>query len=175
MPFIFNIDKTTVTEGETVEIRWDCSGAETTNLIIDNGFKSSCMNVENTGNKKFRLNRSKGKTKLILEATFQGKKQCKEIRVRIKKLKTTRTRTINNEAYARQREEFSKKNLNEKWHILKNSIRYSWQCLPENKRLAYKILGILLLIVLLIRISPRLVSLGLLILAGYLFFVIVKK
>lgn len=175
MQFVFTIDRNTVTEGDTVEIRWDCSGAEKTFLTIDNGFKATRLEIENTGSKKFRLNRSKGKTLLILEAVENGKTTRRRIGVKVKKLKTTRTQTVGNEAFRRQREEFARKPFREKWQLVKTAARTAWQYMPEKKRSAYKILGILLLVLLLVSISPVVLSVGLLVLAIYLVSVILKK
>lgn len=175
MQFVFTIDRNTVTEGDTVEIRWDCSGAEKTFLTIDNGFKATRLEIEKAGSKKFRLNRSKGKTLLILEAVENGKTRRKRIGVRVKKLKTTRTQTVNSEEFRRQREEFARKPFREKWALIKTAARTAWQYMPEKKRSAYKILGVLLLVLLLVSISPVVLSVGLLVLAIYLVSVILKK
>lgn len=175
MQFVFTIDRNTVTEGDTVEIRWDCSGAEKTFLTIDNGFKATRLEIENAGSKKFRLNRSKGKTLLTLEAMANGKTTRKRIGVRVKKLKTTRTQTVNDEVFRRQREEFARKPFREKWQLLKTAARTAWQYMPEKKRNAYRILGLILLVLLLLSISPIVLSVGLLALAVYVVCVILKK
>lgn len=175
MQFVFTIDRNTVTEGDTVEIRWDCSGAEKTFLTIDNGFKATRLEIENSGNKKFRLNRSKGKTLLTLEAMENGKTSRKRLGVKVKKLKTTRTQTLNNEEFRRQREEFARKPFREKWALIKTAARTAWQYMPEKKRTAYRILGVLLLVLLLLSISPIVLSVGLLALSIYLVFIILKK
>lgn len=175
MQFIFTIDKNIVTEGDTVEIRWDCSGAEKTFLTIDNGFKSTRLEIENSGSKKFRLNRSRGKTGLTLEAVENGKTTRKRLGVKVKKLRTTRTQTVNNEEFRRQREEFARKPFREKWTLIKAAARSAWQYMPEKKRSAYKILGVLLLVLLLVSISPIILSIGILALAIYLVSIILKK
>ena len=65
----FTTDRTTVTEGEIVEVRWDCPGAESVDLTIDNGYKTSVIPLEIGGSKRFRLHRSKGRTRLITLVT----------------------------------------------------------------------------------------------------------
>ena len=47
--------------------------------------------------------------------------------------------------------------------------------MPEKKRTAYKILGILLLLMLLAAIAPKLMELILLLLAGYMLYTIFRK
>ena len=51
-----SVDKTKVTEGDVVEMTWSCFAAEKVQLILDNGYKSSTIDVEPSGSKKFRLN-----------------------------------------------------------------------------------------------------------------------
>ena len=80
----FDVDRTTVTEGDVVEVRWDCSGADRVELKIDNGYKASVLPLDITGTKRFRLNRSKGRTRLTITAHVGGKKYSKTLKVRIK-------------------------------------------------------------------------------------------
>ena len=40
---IFNIDRRTVTEGDVVELTWQCDGAESVTLTIDNGYRFGCF------------------------------------------------------------------------------------------------------------------------------------
>ena len=47
--------------------------------------------------------------------------------------------------------------------------------MPENKKLAYKILGLIMVAMILTSISPKLATLGFLLVVGHLFWVIIKK
>ena len=78
---IFEIDKRTVTEGDVVQLNWQCLGAEKAELIIDNGFRTSIIPVETVGTKRFRLNRSKGRTQLTMAVDIDGKTFRKRISV----------------------------------------------------------------------------------------------
>lgn len=175
MPFIFNIDKTTVTEGDIVELRWDCGAAEKVFLTIDNGYKSTRIETDRNGSKKFRLNRSRGKTILTLEAVTGGKSERKRIGVKVKRLKSTKAESFDNSQFRQARDTFARKPLRERWELLKPAIRTAWQYMPEKKRTAYKILGILLLLMLLAAIAPKLMELILLLLAGYMLYTIFRK
>ena len=37
---IFTADRTSLAEGDIIGITWDCSGADSVNLTIDNGYKA---------------------------------------------------------------------------------------------------------------------------------------
>ena len=69
---IFTTDRTSLTEGEVITINWDCKSAERTELTIDNGYKATIIPLEVTGEKRFRLNRSKGRTRLTITAWVNG-------------------------------------------------------------------------------------------------------
>ena len=47
----FDIDRHTVTEGDVVEVKWQCAEAENVVLTLDNGFRSTDIPLENTGSK----------------------------------------------------------------------------------------------------------------------------
>ena len=90
----FNIDRRTVTEGDVVELTWQCDGAESVTLTIDNGYRSTDIPLEISGTKRFRLNRSKGRTHLTIAVTMAGKVYRKKIDVRVKKMPTVRAETV---------------------------------------------------------------------------------
>ncbi len=178
---IFSINKTTVTEGDVVELQWSCAEGATAQLTIDNGYKSATMNVESQGNKQFRLNRSKGKTKLTLTSTVDGKSVSKKIAVRVKKMKVEKAEVIGEDWKSRiNRKRSQSKAVNripfkDRWNMARSSFKYVWQAMPERKRLAYVILLILSLTMLLSLISPKFISFGIFALVAYLIVVIFKK
>ena len=91
---IFEIDRHTVTEGDVVEVKWDCTGSEQTVLTLDNGFRATEIPLEPSGTKRFRLNRSKGRTHLTIAVTMGGKTYRKKIAVRVKKMPTMKAETV---------------------------------------------------------------------------------
>lgn len=90
----FTTDKHTVTEGDIVEVRWDCPGADSAELTIDNGYKTTNLPLELSGSKRFRLHRSKGRTRLIITAKVEGKQYSKTLKVKVKELPVTKAETI---------------------------------------------------------------------------------
>lgn len=160
----FDIDRTVVNEGDIVEVRWDCSGAERVELKIDNGYKASVIPLDISGSKRFRLNRSKGRTALTITAWKDGDHGSKTLKVRVKEMPTTQTETVDDKGK-------TVSELKQKWQQTRQRI----QMLPPDKRLATRMALILCASFLLTLISPRLLMLGLGVLMVYLIYVIWKK
>ena len=160
----FDVDRTSVVEGDIVEIKWDCTGADRVELKIDNGFKATVLPLEIAGSKRFRLHRSKGRTALTITAWKDGKHGSKTLKVKVKEMPTTHAETVDQNG---QRVNGAKECGEE--------LKRRLQALPPDKRLAVRalaILGVTLLVGLLI---PRLFLLGIVALAGYLAYVVWKK
>ncbi len=160
----FTTDRTTLTEGEVITITWNCTGADRVELGIDNGFKATSLPLDISGEKRFRLNRSKGKTNLTITAWINGKSYSKTIKVKVHALRTTRTETVGDN-YA---SEPPKKGLAAKWQELKLRWKASWDALPPIKqqyaRLLFMISGILILSL----IIPWIMPIGLVCMGIYL-------
>lgn len=130
-------DKKIVVEGDIVEVVWSCVGAECANLTLDNGFKSSMITVSPQGSKKFRLNRSKRNTIFSVSADFGGKIKRKSVKIKVKRLKVTKTENVTDHGARKVRG--AGKFFNRLSGIV-NKFKIAWGYMPENKRLAYKIL-----------------------------------
>lgn len=167
-----SVDKKKVTEGDIVEVTWSCSPADGVQFTLDNGFKKNSIDVEPSGIKKFRLNRSKGRTHLVIAVQYQGKTYYDSVTVRVLKMKTTKTEEVHDYTGAKG---VRANGLKNSWANFKSKMKMAWTYMPENKRLAYKILIALLVISLLSFISPRILSIGLLLLSAYLCYTIFKK
>lgn len=160
----FNVDRTTVTEGDIVEIQWNCTGAERVELKIDNGFKASVIPLEVSGTKRFRLNRSKGRTALTITAWKDGKHGSKTLKVRVKELETTHAETVDSQG----------RNigpLRQWWQ----KMQPRWQALPTDKRMAARILLILAATLLFTLLSPTLLLVGIAGLMAYLLYTLWKR
>ena len=160
----FDVDRTSVTEGDIVEIKWDCTGADRVELKIDNGFKATVLPLETAGSKRFRLHRSKGRTALTITAWKDGKHGSKTLKVKVKEMPTTHAETVDQNG---QRVNGAK----ERGEELKRRL----QALPPDKCLAVRALAILGVTLLVGLVIPRLFLLGVVALAGYLAYVVWKK
>lgn|SRR5574344_856707 len=170
----FSANKTKLIEGDTIELQWSCPEGAATRLTIDNGFKQTALEVESNGEKKFRLNRSKGRTRLTLSATVDGKIYSKTLHVRVKEAPVLKARPVKESRNSGKPSKWIS-NVRFWWGNFVSRTRYMWKCLPEKKQLAYKVLGLVFIATLLPIISVKLTSLGLFIIVGYLFWVILKR
>lgn len=160
----FNVDRTSVVEGDVVEIKWDCTGADRVELKIDNGYKATALPLDISGSKRFRLHRSKGRTALTITAWKDGKHGSKTVKVRVTEMPTTRAETVDSQG-KRVGE------ASQRWQQTKQRF----QSLPPDKRMATRVLLILAGVTLAGMLLPRLFLLGVLALEAYLVYVIWKK
>lgn len=171
----FVTNRSVVTEGDVVEIRWECPNAQSVSLSIDNGFKNTQMELEMSGVKRFRLNRSKGKTKLILSAVVNGRTYKETQNVKVKPLKTVHAETVDQQGNPVGKGKQWMQRLVTKWQTYKRTFKYNWSLLPEKKQVAGKALGIMVLASVFSMIFPKLHSLGLMAVAIYLAVVFFRK
>ena len=160
----FDIDRTTVTEGDIVEVCWDCTGADRVELKIDNGYKASVLNLDITGSKRFRLNRSKGRTALTITTWKEGKHGSKTLKVRVKELPTTQPETIDSQGRTMGP-------LRQWW----NQMQPRWKNLPADKRMAARVMLILAATLLVSTLLPVFLLFGTAGLMVYLLYVLWKK
>ena len=160
----FDVDRTSVIEGDVVEVRWDCTGAERVELKIDNGYKATVLPLDISGSKRFKLNRSKGRTALTITAWKDGKHGSKTIKVRVTEMATTHAETVDNEGR-------SVSGLKQWWQ----QRRLRAAALPPEKRMALRVATILAAAMLVGMIIPRLFLLGIAGLIVYLLYIIWKK
>lgn len=171
----FTADRTSLTEGEVITITWDCKNAERTELTIDNGYKATVIPLEVSGEKRFRLNRSKGRTRLTITAWVNGKDYSKTIKVKVAELPLTHAETVDSKGRTVGKPQQWLNELRNRWRMATTQYRSNWQALPPQKQLASRVLMIIAGALLISIIAPALISIGLLVLIGYLMWVIWKK
>lgn len=172
---IFTADRTSLAEGDIIGITWDCSGADSVNLTIDNGYKASSMALDIAGNKRFRLNRSKGRTRLTVTASVAGKDYSKTIKVKVSSMPVTHAETVdrNGRPVGPLRQWLDR--LGPRWQSARSRLRLSWQAMSPAKQMATRILLIIAAIMLLSALWPAFLFIGMTGLAIYLFWVVWKR
>ena len=171
----FTADRHKVNEGEIVEINWSCDGADTVQLTIDNGLRSSSIPLPSEGSKRFRLNRSKGRTRLTIAVTIDGKKYQKSLRVRVKKMPTVRAETVDDRGHRQGALKQWWQKVLTNWHNYRQRLKLNMQALPERKQMAVKLLAIIAVVLLLSAIWPPIYNVGLVILSIYLIVVMFRR
>ena len=171
----FNIDRRTVTEGDVVELSWQCDGAESVTLTIDNGYRTTDIPLEISGSKRFRLNRSKGRTHLTIAVSMAGKTYRKKIDVRVKKMPTVRAETVDHRGNrVGWLSQWRQRTLT-KWHDFRTKLRLAMQSLPERKQVAAKMLLILATVLIISAIWPKAYGTALFLLSLYLVLVLIRR
>lgn len=172
---IFETDRRTVTEGDVVELSWQCEGAESVTLTIDNGYRSTDIPLAVSGSKRFRLNRSKGRTHLTLAVSLMGKIYRKKISVRVKPLPTAHADIIDQRGRTVTPLRHWWQGARAKWSTFRSNLRHTLRSLPESKQMAVKMLVIIGVALLLCAVWPRLYSAVLLLVMAYLVVVLVRR
>jgi len=167
-----SVDKNRVTEGDVVEISWSCENADNVQLTIDNGYKMNTVQVEPSGTKKFRLNRSKGKTEIVIGVSQNGRMRYKSVGVRVKRQKVERAEYVHDYTGAKG---VRRNGLKNSWYNFKSRVKYAWGGFSEKKRLAYTVLMAICLLMLVSSIWHTFYLIGLTALVVYLIYVIIKK
>lgn len=165
----FSIDKTKVTEGDIVEVKWDCSGAQTASLTLDNGYTNTTMAVEPAGTKKFRLNRV-GNTTITLTISNGKKESTKKHKIKVSAKKYDTYQRVGDNKI---KEWWDKMRLSTKNYF--SRVKYGWGIMPKDKKQATISLTIILGIMIISSFFPSAVFFGLSLLAVYCFYILMKK
>lgn len=171
----FNTDKKSLTEGDIIELQWSCPAAERVDLTIDNGFRKSQVPLNASGTKKFRLNRSQGKTRLTITSWKEGKDTSKTIRVRVKSIPTLKAEAVDDEGRKVGAVKEWWNRMLTKWQSSDSRLKQAWQVMPEKKRLASTVMFILVGIAIVSAFAPRFMPTGMLLLMLYLAWVMLKR
>ena len=165
----FTIDRTKVTEGEIVEVKWDCSGAQTASLTLDNGYTNTTMAIEQVGTKKFRLNRV-GNTTVTLTTSNGKKETTKKHKIKVSAKKYDTYQRVGDNKLKDWWEKITKGVKN-----YFSRVKYGWNIMPKDKKQATTSLIIILAIMIVSSFFPSAVFFGLSLLAIYCFYILMKK
>lgn len=149
---VFNVDRTDVSEGENVMVAWDCGLPDAVTLTIDNGYSTSQIQLADSGSRMVAMHKSKGRTTLRLTVATGGKIERREVAVKVKNLKTTKTETASNSSYSyaqnKSRNKLSLKGLLGKVGYRIRSffqrLSYGWRVMPKKTKRIYQCAFILM-------------------------------
>lgn len=80
---IFEADRKTARQGDSVELRWDADMPDSLSVIIDNGIEPRAMQVGDSGSSRIYIGDSRGKYTFTLKARRHGKDETKTITVKV--------------------------------------------------------------------------------------------
>lgn len=171
----FQADHRAVTEGDVVELTWDCTGSEQTELTIDNGFRATQLTLEAAGSKRFRLNRSKGRTHFTIAAIVDGKTYRKKIAVQVRPMPTVHAETIDHRGRKVGTLGQWWQGVVTKRHDWRAKTRMALQSLPERKQMAVKLLAIIGVAMMVSAFWPAATTIGLTLMMVYLLIVLMRR
>ena len=166
---VLKTDKSKVTEGDIIEVKWECPNSESTTLTLDNGHSSSTIQVEGSGTKKFRLNRV-GKTTITVKSAKNGKSSNKGVKVRVSARKYDTYQRVGDNKFKELCQNFTQKIKN-----YTSRYKYGWSMMPKDKKQASISLMIILGIMIISSFFPSAVFFGISVLAIYCFYILMKK
>ena len=172
----FNIDKRQVQEGESVTVSWNCESPDMVTLTVVDGVKS-VHQLGDSGSKTIPATGNADKMVLTLRASIGGKTEEKSATVRVKR-KVVKAERVNSTPYGKKEKtssplDFSK--VKDWWRRTSDKYKAAWSYMPENKKLATKILGMMLALMILTGFWPKLFSIGLLLIIGYLGWIVLRR
>lgn len=138
----FSTDRQSATEGEVVNVSWDCGVPDSVALKVENGYRTYILQLADSGNRAIMVEKSKGKMTLTLTRACGVHKDSKSIAVKVKNLKVVKARP------ARSRSIPSPSQL---WQRIKDGtrsfigrVKYAWQVMPPKTKRIYRIVLIVL-------------------------------
>ena len=114
---------------------------------------------------------------LTLRAVIGGKTQEKSVTVKVKRkvIKAEKVHGTPRSGSNNKKAWFDFTKLKDWWSRTSDRLKTAWTYMPENKKLATKILGLMFAVMLLTSFAPKLFPLGILAIMGYLTWIIVNR
>lgn len=172
----FNIDKKQVAEHEYVTVSWDCENPDQVTLTVEDGTRS-VHQLPDSGSRVIEASGNADRMTLILRAVIGGKTQEKSATVKVKRkvLKAEKVHGTPHGGSGSGKDWFDFTKVKDWWSRTSAGLKTAWTYMPENKKLATKILGLMCAVMLLTSFAPKLFPLGLLAIMGYLTWIILKR
>ncbi len=136
--------------GEPVMLEWDCPGSANTQMIIDNGYSKTAIDVSQSGSQTIIIGSSRDDvTKVYVKGLKDGKGYTlsKDINVDIPKAKVESTWTGSS---GKGKSRFID-GIKSTWSRLK----YGWSIMPQQKKLAYIIMQMIMFTLIIALFFPK--------------------
>ncbi len=172
----FDIDKKQVVEHEHVTVSWDCENPDQVTLTVEDGGRS-VHQLPDSGSRVIEATGNADRMTLTLRAVIGGKTQEKSATVKVKRkvLKAEKVHGASRGGSGGRKAWFDFAKVKAWWLRASAGLKTAWTYLPENKKLATKILALMCAVMLLTSFAPKLFPIGILAIMGYLTWIIVKR
>ena len=127
---IFEADRKTARQGDSVELRWDADMPDSLSVIIDNGIEPRAMQVGDSGSTRIYIGDSRGKYTFTLKARRHGKDETKTITVKVADASKSRKAKVAGVSSFQLWCEKRKAG----WITFKNRLAYTWAVLPKKRK-----------------------------------------
>jgi len=167
-------DKKRISEGEYITVSWDCQNPDMVSLTVDDGGRS-VHQLGDSGSKVLQASGNADRMILTLRASVGGKIEEKSATVKVER-KVLKAEKVNRSPRSGpDNRKFDLARIKDWWSRTTMQYKTAWNYLPEEKKLAVKVMGLLAATMLLTAISPKLLPIGLIGLVGYLGWVVMKR
>ncbi len=172
----FKVDKSKVTEGESFNVSWECSNPDMVSLTIEDGTKNH-IQLPDSGVRAILASGNSDKINIILKASVGGKIEEKKacVKVRRKVLKAERVDRAPRSQRSSGKKLFDFSRIGDWFKKQTTMFKTAWSYMSADKKLAYKVLGLIMVTMILTSFSPKLLAVGLGGTVGYLIWQILKK
>ncbi len=170
----FNVDKSKVSEGESFNVSWECSNPGMVSLTIEDGTKNH-IQLPDSGVRAILASGNSDKINIILKASVGGKIEEKKACVKVRRKVLKAERVDRAPRSHRPSSKFSFSRIGDWFKKQANMFKTAWSYMSADKKLAYRILGLIMVTMVLTSFSPKLLAVGLGGTVGYLIWQIFKK
>ena len=173
------VDKKVLSEGEYATVSWDCGSPDQASLVVVEGGSRRVFPLSDAGTMVVSPTGDSDTMELILKASIAGSIQQESLSVKVKRVVLRAEKVSGVKGARRDRAssalDSAKDRLHEWWGRTREEFASWWSILPPTKKLAWKCLLGIFLILLLSCFSPRFLPFGVVLLSLYLVYFIYRK
>ena len=167
------IDKRKVSEGEYVTVSWECASPDMVTLTVVDGGKT-LYQLGDSGSKVIKASGNSDRMVLTLRASIGGKTEEQSVNVKVKR-QVLKAESVHRSPRSGRKKPAGFSGIKDSWSRYTAQTKTAWAYMPEAKKLAVTVMGLLMIAIILACISPKLLPWALVAIACYLGWVVIKK
>lgn len=179
-----SVDKKTIEEGQYVLLTWDCGDPDQVSLVVEEGASRRVLPLSNSGTTSVLPTGESDTMRLRLRCVDASGKVLEEERTVKVKRRVLKAERVDGSPFdggqgrktqsSGDRPAFLER-AGQWWRRRKEAARAFWSVQPKDKKLAFKVLGILVATDFLVLLSPRLLPVGLFATGLYLVWYLARR